>query len=736
MKSFRFILGLIAAAHLANALPRFAEVVEPTDEYPETFLPFHLSFGADAASNNVAEYVRENHPGDTMVFTSHENVTGLVVRASDATATVPVAMDGPQGYATIPETMPDEAYMCWAVSTSGAGAPFMVNTAEAWWVGPDLVAAGEPFAVHGRNLRDAWCYIGGQWIEADESNPYRAVFTAPALGDGTHVLHVHNGTGGRFGWSAAKTITLRDKVVWSDRVYNVADYGATGNGVSNDLSSIQAAINAADKDDWSTVYFPAGTYTIADSIVCWGKNKMRFRGDGMSNTTIRPHTEFANSHGKNSVFYRAPSDSKFQDLAFESRGANSRCVFYGKSGDRYACERVRFSQYHSPKVPRSVGAVNIGQTKHVRFEECEFYLTGFFSIESATQVEIDRCRFYGMNDNEIFIKQTDGRQIMISGCVFQNYDNSDESSKFGWAEGRLLNGAATGPGSGSVYFGQNQAINLAPRPKGPNLNTGEFVMFEGENARWRARPTSVTTGSVTLAGISGKYGGHSVYVVEGKGCGQSRIAASVDQDTITLDRPWLVTPDAHSVITIANNSHRIIVFNNELEGDERVLGTTHYGTTLAEPYGGGWEWMVDGNSCENIRFFIHPFSMWKAQTHHDADPFVGQPLFFCVYQNNSVTNLRFGLAFQDTRDTTYGRGNESIKDHGYIGQVARRNTLKGVLEKSVFYAKGAPESAPLPILLDENVFEASSATATNFANASERDKFKLMGNRFNGANWD
>jgi hypothetical protein len=46
--------------------------------------------------------------------------------------------------------------------------------------------------------------------------------------------------------------------------YNVATYGATGNGSTDDTSAIQAAIDAA--PERGTVYFPPGTYRITSAL--------------------------------------------------------------------------------------------------------------------------------------------------------------------------------------------------------------------------------------------------------------------------------------------------------------------------------------------------------------------------------------------------------------------------------------------------------------------------------------
>ena len=47
--------------------------------------------------------------------------------------------------------------------------------------------------------------------------------------------------------------------------YNVKEYGATGDGVSNDTKAIRNCINAANNATGAnTVYFPAGTYMVHD----------------------------------------------------------------------------------------------------------------------------------------------------------------------------------------------------------------------------------------------------------------------------------------------------------------------------------------------------------------------------------------------------------------------------------------------------------------------------------------
>ena len=68
--------------------------------------------------------------------------------------------------------------------------------------------------------------------------------------------------------------------------FNIRDYGATGDGVTDDTVAIQAAINAA-PNGGSTIFFPAGTY-VSNNFRVEGRSGLRFEGDGFTSVVKRP----------------------------------------------------------------------------------------------------------------------------------------------------------------------------------------------------------------------------------------------------------------------------------------------------------------------------------------------------------------------------------------------------------------------------------------------------------------
>ena len=65
-------------------------------------------------------------------------------------------------------------------------------------------------------------------------------------------------------------------------VYNVRDYGATGDGTTDDTVAVQAAISAANNAGGGVVYVPAGNYRLTATINVYSRISIRGDGDQVS----------------------------------------------------------------------------------------------------------------------------------------------------------------------------------------------------------------------------------------------------------------------------------------------------------------------------------------------------------------------------------------------------------------------------------------------------------------------
>jgi Pectate lyase superfamily protein len=81
--------------------------------------------------------------------------------------------------------------------------------------------------------------------------------------------------------------TIGDARPADEWVYNVRNYGATGDGVTNDTAAIQLALDAAATDGGGAVFFPPGVYLVAPSIsgaIILTLNSTNLRLYGLSST--------------------------------------------------------------------------------------------------------------------------------------------------------------------------------------------------------------------------------------------------------------------------------------------------------------------------------------------------------------------------------------------------------------------------------------------------------------------
>ena len=111
------------------------------------------------------------------------------------------------------------------------------------------------------------------------------------------------------------------------RVFNVKDYGARGDGTTDDTSAFQAAITASA----GTVYVPSGTYKITDTLVM--KTGMTIEGAG-KNTSVAAMTrlDFSSLAGaKNAISFPGVGDARLIALYIngKSSGAAPEIQFTG-----------------------------------------------------------------------------------------------------------------------------------------------------------------------------------------------------------------------------------------------------------------------------------------------------------------------------------------------------------------------------------------------------------------------
>lgn len=123
--------------------------------------------------------------------------------------------------------------------------------------------------------------------------------------------------------------------------FNVTDYGATGDGDTDDSAAVQAAIDAAELVG-GTVYFPRGTY-ILDPVYI-GSDNVRLLGEGRLSILKRKPATVTNTDSVGIVNAHGTSMNRLsgivlERLAFDGNKAN---IVVGPGGDIYDVECTSF----------------------------------------------------------------------------------------------------------------------------------------------------------------------------------------------------------------------------------------------------------------------------------------------------------------------------------------------------------------------------------------------------------
>jgi len=123
------------------------------------------------------------------------------------------------------------------------------------------------------------------WLELVKTSSYDIHFIIPeGIAEGKALVYCHNGLGGNFGWSEPQELMIKNKEAWPDEVFNIREFGAAGDGYTDDSEPIKKALEAARRNGGGIVYFPRGGYHF--NFTMRVPDKTILRGENRSNTWL------------------------------------------------------------------------------------------------------------------------------------------------------------------------------------------------------------------------------------------------------------------------------------------------------------------------------------------------------------------------------------------------------------------------------------------------------------------
>lgn len=539
-------------------------------------------------------------PGETALIQGHAFTDDVVVEAAPSPGAALrklelLQRDAQCLKALLPAEWAPGAYPLQVRTAAGCAAWLLNRPHTIWWVGDQgrRQTPGGRFRVCGRNLCGDRAGVrvrleGPGTVEAviEKAEPYSLAAVLPAgVLPGEYALRVHNGWGGEAGWSEAVPFTVAPAATWPQRVFNVRDFGAAGNGIADDTAAAQAALAAAGANGGGIVFFPRGRYELRGTL-----NMPRFtvlRGERREWVELLwPDLP------KRVVLVRGTNSFGLEEITLAARnyadGILSDDGTKPDAGNTFL-RRVRL------RLVRYLGRID-QEEAHRRWCESVAHETkdcaeveGSITLQlGGENVEVTDCDLYGSGRSLVLAVVRGGRVTgnrifngrigwyCISGPDGLIFENNEITGADLMSTGGSLNTFCDWRSCHHLYFAHNRIRSIFAHDR-------EAITSDGGGGS-HAGPIESAEGtrlvlSETHSVIPAQEGRHwhlevwlqeakpgmGVYILKGRGAGQWRRVIRQQGRVVEIDRPWAVPPDAASLVSIAALQENYLIIGNEIE---------------------------------------------------------------------------------------------------------------------------------------------------------------------------
>ena len=273
-------------------------------------------------------------------------------------------------------------------------------------------------------------------------------------------------------------------------IVSVKDFGAVGNGVTNDRDAIQAAINAVQAIGQGCVYFPAGTYVV-NSPLTITSNNIHLAGAGTSATFV-----YAFQTSGNFISYTGLAGGGIREMTIIGGAQNqtSGALVYLSE-----CANMRFLNVD---ILQYFGCLHLESVTDSLFTSVTLRSdNNFTSIMTGSYLLKVSKSATGYIPSEIHFTNVDWRGQRASGSSFLDYAVILNS-----VDGLWING-------GHIGFCQTAAILIQPQNA-----TAVCTAFNTTNTYIDSIPNGRGVYIKEPVGYTGDQGAHSIRLAQVFNC--------------------------------------------------------------------------------------------------------------------------------------------------------------------------------------------------------------------------
>jgi hypothetical protein len=276
----------------------------------------------------------------------------------------------------------------------------------------------------------------------------------------------------------AATKLYVDSLIPDSLVYNIRDYGAVGDGTTDDQAAIQAAIDAAQTAGGGIVFVPQGTYIVSGTPQITGSNIL-VTGTGTGSKILLASAALNASGvtlglwvngGSNVIIRNIMVDGNFANVAKNGSYHGASALWspiiseYGAEGPKtyqYAGSGIDAATYLQYRAP-----IRISNANNVLVEGCWItnsisagILIDGSSVDSCTDIMVRNCRLWLIWDNAIYFHMGVRR-----GSAVANHCTDTQYS-----------------GVASIYCNDILTANNVCRNNGPSASDSSGIEYCGVN---------------------------------------------------------------------------------------------------------------------------------------------------------------------------------------------------------------------------------------------------------------
>ncbi|MCY2928537.1 MAG: glycosyl hydrolase family 28-related protein [Planctomycetota bacterium] len=547
-------------------------------------------------------------PGETVLIQGHAFTHDVVVEASPAPGapmrTLEILGRSDQCLkALLPADWPPGAFAL-QVSTAAGRASVLLNRPHTiWWVGDQGTrqTPGGTFRLCGRNLLGDPTAVrvrltGPGTVDAPVQKAQAYSLTAllpPGTPPGEYSLQVHNGWGAEAGWSEPVPFVVQHARPWPQTVFNVMDFGAVGDGVADDTPAVHAALARAKANGGGIVFFPRGRYEIRDTLALPRFTVLRGEKrewvellwpdlpepvvlvQGTNSFGLEEITLSARNYANGIV---ADDGTKPDAGDVFLRRIRVRLVRYlGRISQEQAYARWQASVAHETKDCAEIeGSITVHVGGHnVEITDCDLYGSG----RSLVLAVVTGGRVW---NNQIY----NGRLgwYCISGPDRLVFENNDIVGADLTSTGGSLNTFCDWRSCHHLYFAHNRIRTIFAHDREAVSSDGGGGSHAGPIESAEGTTLVLSETHCVIPVVEGQHWhqlvwldqakpGMGVYIMKGRGAGQWRSVIAQDGRTVQIDRPWVVAPDATSLVSVAALQENYLLIDNDISDSGIAIQT-------------------------------------------------------------------------------------------------------------------------------------------------------------------